>query len=96
MGSLFRPKMPPLPPVQPLPEPPSAELSQEEKDRIAAEQREIERKIAEAKTEEERTMAVQQADFYRLNLVFSGDEAELVKNKLGDTPAATLLEMCKS
>ena len=44
MGSLFRPKMPPLPPVQPLPEPPSAELSQEEKDRIAAEQRDIERK----------------------------------------------------
>ena len=44
MGSLFRPKMPPLPPVQTLPEPPSAELSQEEKDRIAAEQREIERK----------------------------------------------------
>ena len=43
MGFL-RPKMPPLPPVQPLPEPPSTELSQEEKDRIAAEQREIERK----------------------------------------------------
>ena len=44
MGSIFSPKMPPLPPVQPLPEPPSAELSQEEKDRIAAEQRDIERK----------------------------------------------------
>ena len=44
MGSLFRPKMPPLPPVQPLPEPPKAEVSQEEKDRIAAEQREMERK----------------------------------------------------
>ena len=44
MGSLFSPKMPPLPPVQPLPEPPSTELSQEEKDRIAAEQAEIERK----------------------------------------------------
>ena len=44
MGSLFRPKMPPLPPVQPLPEPPSAELSQEEKDRVTAEQREMERK----------------------------------------------------
>ena len=43
MGFL-KPKMPPLPPVQPLPEPPSAELSQEEKDRIAAEQRDIERK----------------------------------------------------
>ena len=46
MGSLFRPKisMPPLPPVQPLPEPPKAEVSQEEKDRIASEQAAIERK----------------------------------------------------
>ena len=44
MGSLFKPKMPPLPPVQPLPEPPSTELSQEEKDRIASEQRAMERK----------------------------------------------------
>ena len=44
MGSIFKPKMPPLPPVQPLPEPPSAEVSQEEKDRIAAEQRKMERK----------------------------------------------------
>ena len=44
MGSIFSPKMPSLPPVQSLPEPPSTELSQEEKDRIAAEQAEIERK----------------------------------------------------
>ena len=44
MSSIFSPKMPPLPPVQPLPEPPSAELSQEEKDRIASEQRAMERK----------------------------------------------------
>ena len=44
MGSLFRPKMPPLPPVHPLPEPPKAELSQEEKDRIAAKQAALERK----------------------------------------------------
>ena len=36
--------MPSLPPVQPLPAAPSTELSQEEKDRIAAEQAEIERK----------------------------------------------------
>ena len=42
MGSLFKPKMPPLPPVQPAPPPP--EVSQEEKNRIAAEQREIARK----------------------------------------------------
>ena len=44
MGSLFRPKMPPLPPVQPAPPPPPSEVSQEEKDRIAAEQRKLERK----------------------------------------------------
>ena len=44
MGSLFSPKIPPLPPVQPLPTPPSTKLSQEEKDRIASEQRAMERK----------------------------------------------------
>ena len=42
--SFLTPKMPALPPVQPPPEPPSAELSQEEKDRLSAEQREVERK----------------------------------------------------
>ncbi len=43
MGFLM-PKMPSLPPVQPLPEPPKAELSQEERDKIAAEQAAIERR----------------------------------------------------
>jgi len=42
MGSLFSPKMPPPPPVQPLPEPP--EVSEEEKARIAQEQAAMERK----------------------------------------------------
>jgi len=37
MGFLM-PKMPSLPPVQPLPEPPKAELSEEEKAKIKAEQ----------------------------------------------------------
>ena len=41
MGSLFKPKMPPLPPVAPPVEPPSSELSQKEKDEIAAEQAKI-------------------------------------------------------
>ena len=44
MGSIFSPKMPSLPPVQPLPTPPSTEVSAEEKERIAAEQAAIERK----------------------------------------------------
>lgn len=44
MGSIFKPKMPPLPPVQPLPEPPSSELSDEEKAKLKAEQDAIERR----------------------------------------------------
>ena len=44
MSSIFFPKMPPLPPVQPLPTPPSTEVSAEEKARIASEQAAIERK----------------------------------------------------
>ena len=44
MSSIFRPQMPPLPPVQPLPAPPSSEVSAEEKERIAKEQAAIERK----------------------------------------------------
>ena len=44
MGSLFSPKMPPLPPVQPLPEPPKSEMSAEDEERIAAEQAAIERR----------------------------------------------------
>ena len=42
--SFLTPKMPALPPVQPLPTPPSTEVSAEEKERIAAEQAAIERK----------------------------------------------------
>jgi len=44
MGSIFSPKTPPLPPVQPAPEPPSAEVSAEEKEEIAKKQAAVERK----------------------------------------------------
>ena len=44
MGSIFKPKMPPLPPVQPAPELPKAELSDEEKAKIKEEQDAIERR----------------------------------------------------
>ena len=44
MGSIFRPKMPPLPAVAPPPEAPSAELSSEEKEKIAQEQAAIRRR----------------------------------------------------
>ena len=44
MGSIFKPKMPALPPVQPAPPPPEPEISPEEKERIAKEQAAIERR----------------------------------------------------
>jgi hypothetical protein len=37
MGSIFKPKTPPLPPVQPLPEPPDTELSEAEQKKLDAE-----------------------------------------------------------
>ena len=43
MGSIFKPKMPPLPPPAAPPEVPSDELSPEEKERIAKEQARIRR-----------------------------------------------------
>ena len=44
MGSIFKPKMPSLPPPPPAPEPPSNELSPEEKEKIKKEQDAIMRK----------------------------------------------------
>ena len=43
MGSIFKPKMPSLPPPPPAPEPPSEEISPEEKERIAKEQARVRR-----------------------------------------------------
>ena len=45
MSAIFSPpKMPSMPPIQPLPAAPSTEVSAEEKERIAAEQAAVERK----------------------------------------------------
>ena len=44
MGSLFKPKPPAIIPVPPAPEPPSAEISPEEKEAIAKEQAAVERR----------------------------------------------------
>ena len=44
MGSIFKPKMPALPPPPPAPEPPSEELSPEEKEAIKKEQDAIKRR----------------------------------------------------
>ena len=44
MGSIFKPKMPPLPPVQPPPPIPEPTLSAEEKEKIASDRAAVERK----------------------------------------------------
>ena len=47
MGSIFKPKLPPLPPPPPAPEPPPAvpeELPEEKKEEIAKEMAAVERK----------------------------------------------------
>ena len=44
MGSIFRPKAPPLPPVQAPPEAPSSELSDAEKAQIKKDRDAVERK----------------------------------------------------
>ena len=44
MGSILKPKMPPLPPVQPPPPIPEPTISAEEKERLAQERAAVERK----------------------------------------------------
>ena len=52
-------------------------------------------KAKEAKTVEERSQARKEAKVYRLSLVFAGDEADIVRDVLGDNAAQTVLDLCK-
>ena len=40
-------------------------------------------------------MAKSTGEFYRVNLLFSGDEADIVRGVLGTEPAQKLLALCK-
>ena len=57
--------------------------------------REREQAIKQAKTEQDRQAAKNDEAFYRLSLVFHGEEAELVKGALGKEPAMKLVQMCR-
>ncbi|OYT62419.1 hypothetical protein B6U67_04495 [Methanosarcinales archaeon ex4484_138] len=63
--------------------------------KAVADIREREKKLKEAKTSEEREMVRKESDVYRLSLMFSGDEATLIKSVLGSEPANKIIEMCK-
>jgi len=56
-------------------------------------QRLQERKLEEAKNEEERVAVKQESKFYRLSLMFSGEQAVIVRGVLGKQPAERLLEI---
>lgn len=60
-------------------------------DRIRA----MEKTIKEAKKQEEREAIRRDADIFRLNLTYTGEEGLIVKQALGDRPACKFLEMCK-
>jgi ParB-like chromosome segregation protein Spo0J len=57
--------------------------------------REHERRIAAARSEEERVMVNRDTNFFRINLLFNGDEAKVVKTALGNQPAETILSWCR-
>lgn len=58
-------------------------------------QRKRERLIKQAKTEEERKMVMKENEIYRINLLFGGKEATVIKEVLGHHPAERLLVLCK-
>ena len=57
--------------------------------------REEEKRLQQARTEEERQMVKKESQLYRVHLVFAGEEAEVVRSVLGETPAKTMLALCK-
>lgn len=55
-----------------------------------------ERQVEAARTEEEKSALRRDLDVFRLSLVFTGEEAVIVKQVLGEQPAVKLLEMCRA
>lgn len=53
-------------------------------------------RLAEAKSEEERIAIRKDRRIYRVALSFSDDEADVVKEVLGDQPAVNLLALCRA
>jgi len=73
MGSILKPKMPSLPPVQPLPEPPSTELSAEEQAKLDAEfaAKERRRKGRKSTIKTSPLIAIEEADVEKKTLLGS-------------------------
>jgi ParB-like chromosome segregation protein Spo0J len=50
--------------------------------------------LREAKTEEQREMVRKDSELFRLSLMFTGNEARIVKDVLGERPAEKLMQLC--
>lgn len=57
--------------------------------------RKKEKEIAEKKGEEERRAEQRDQKYYRLNLIYSGEEGEIVKKVLGEAPNEKLYELAQ-
>ena len=73
MGSILKPKIPTLPPVQPLPEPPSTELSAEEQAKLDAQfaAKERKRKGRKSTIKTSPLSAIEEADVEKKTLLGS-------------------------
>lgn len=58
-------------------------------------QRRREELIKEAKTEQDRQAVKKETEIYRVSAVFTADEAVVVRQVLGTTPAERILAMCR-
>ena len=57
-------------------------------------QREVETKIRDARTEDEKQMARKEMDTHRVVAVFSGEQATIIKQALGTQQAERILHLC--
>jgi hypothetical protein len=58
--------------------------------------RDREKKIKEAKSEQEKENIKKESNVYRLSLVFTKEQFAIIQEILGDNPAEKLLEICKN
>ena len=57
-------------------------------------QRDIEKRLREAKSEDEKAMVRRELDTMRVVAVFSGEQAEVIKKALGTQQAERILHLC--
>lgn len=57
--------------------------------------KENEKRLAEAGTAEERADIRKQDELYRVNLIYEGNDGNIVRDTLGESPSDKVIELCK-